>query len=304
MHGSPYYRTNLGDWNKSGNATRSSDWMPGHFRAFYEATKDDFWLNAADTVYNLLAQCSDPTTGLIPDFAKGAPAKPDASGGGTGEENADKYSYNACRDPWRLALAYAHHGDAKAKEQIDKISKWLRGATNSLPANIKAGYYLDGKALANWEEIIFTASFASGMIANSENQYFLNSTYNTIRTVKNGNNEYSTALQLLNVLLISGNWWAPYSSGSTPIVFENHKEIKTTGITVSKSGINFNVPGEKTVQVKISDIKGRLLLSRNVTLNLGVASLDFPSSITRNQTLVLNVKGKNGLNVSQKILPQ
>jgi len=305
MHGSPYYRTNLGDWNKSGNATRSSDWMPGHFRAFREATGDAFWSQAADTVYNLLAQCSNPTTGLIPDFAKGQPAKADPTAGGTGEDDADKYSYNACRDPWRLALAYAHHGDAKAKSQIDKISAWLRGSSGAKgePNNIKAGYYLNGNVLNEWSEIIFTAPFASGMIADKANQSFLDKTYGTIRTASSSNNEYATALQLLNVLLISGNWWAPYSSGSTPIVFEKLNQVKNAGVTVSKSGINLNIPDEKVVQVKISDTKGRLLLNKDITLNSGVASLNFPSSMTKSQLLILNVKGKNGLNVSQKILP-
>ena len=571
MHGSPYYRTNLGDWDRSANNTRSSDWMPGHFRAFREATEDAFWSQAADTVYNLLAQCSNATTGLIPDFATGAPARPDKyAGGADEEENADQYYYNACRDPWRLALAYAHHGDPKAKAQIDKISSWLRGKTNSQPQNIKAGYSLDGtKALENFDDIVFTAPFASGMIADQANQSFLNSTYDNIRTVSNSNNEYATALQLLNVLLISGNWWAPYSAGSptppgpttnynisvtynsggtvknsgsiiasgssvsvqsgnsvtltitanseyyisdvkvngtsnsaaktsgtytfsnvtenqtinvtftqgtppnppvgekvdlvndewegefdskssgtvtsnngavdftfnrgkedeskniytdaraavyfdagnftnatsititytadkpikivlidpaldtlgaayeyelsastssktvtidisnftqpdwvdeeglsaslnkskvegiavaavndgtttkgkitkfevagmsgggdnTPIVFENSKGVKTqvagVKIAASKSGVNFNIPGEKQVSIAISDVKGRLLLSKDIALNSGVASLNLPSSIAKNQTLILSVKGKNGLNVSQKIL--
>jgi len=486
MHGSPYYRTNLGDWDRSANNTRSSDWMPGHFRAFREATEDAFWSQAADTVYNLLAQCSNATTGLIPDFATGAPARPDKyAGGADEEENADQYYYNACRDPWRLALAYAHHGDPKAKAQIDKISSWLRGKTNSQPQNIKAGYSLDGtKALENFDDIVFTAPFASGMIADKANQSFLNSTYDNIKTVSNSNNEYATALQLLNMLLISGNWWAPYSSsssgpvdptppgptppeptpsvildltdgeaewegdfdskstatatpissgginfelnrakedadnekytwaqvatyfeagdftnatkititytsskdivlilidpdhedgdgyeyplsastspktltieisnftqpdwvedytplnksnvigvgiyadvdnakttgkitklevlgvgGGTPIVFEKSKGVKTQAvgakITASKSRINFNIPSEKSVSIKISDVKGRLLLSKDIALNSGIASLNLPSSIAKNQTLILNVKGKNGLNLSQKIL--
>ncbi|MDR0304249.1 MAG: hypothetical protein LBH98_05720 [Chitinispirillales bacterium] len=479
MHTS-IYRTNLGDWDRNGNRSRSSDWMPGHFRAFYAANQKDFWRQAADTVYALLAQCSNQTTGLIPDFVTGSPAKPDPN---AIEENGDKYSYNACRDPWRLALDYAHHGTESAKNQINKISAWLRGSNGAKgdPNNIKAGYNLNGSAFENYEDIIFTAPFASGMIADPANQNFLNSTYNKIRSVNNYNDEYATALQLLSVLLISGNWWAPYSSGgdinppdppvtdsrdlvfeewesgeddvdelgsaasvdqtkegevsftlfrakevgeaytwaqiatyfetgdfkdatsitvtytsdkdivitlidpdftggegyeyllkssstpktvsinvanfqqpewaaddgldaplnknkiegigiyakdddattkgkitkfevfgmnggSTPISFGKSKGVKNrvvggAGITVSKNSINLNVPNEKAVSLKISDIRGRLLLNRSVTLNSsGFASFGIPNSISKNQTLILNVKGKNGLNVSQKIL--
>jgi len=213
------YRTNLGDWDRSANNTRSSDWMPGHFRAFREATGDAFWSQAADTVYNLLAQCSNTTTGLIPDFATGIPAKADANAGGTGEENGDKYADNACRDPWRLATDYAHYGTAKAKTQIDKISAWLKGATNSNPGNIKAGYNLNGTAFSRDDGMHFTAPFASGMIANSANQDFLNATYTQIRSETPSadlGEEYGAAIQLLNMLLISGNWWAPYSADPTP----------------------------------------------------------------------------------------
>jgi len=78
-------RTKLGDWDNSANASRSSDWMPGHFRAFYEATKDEFWKGAADTVYALLARRYNSTSGLIADFTNGTNADPDATGGGTGE---------------------------------------------------------------------------------------------------------------------------------------------------------------------------------------------------------------------------
>ena len=466
-------RTSLGDWDWSANNTRTSDWMPGHFRAFYEATGDVFWKNVADNVYTMLGQCSNPSTGLIPDFATGSPAKPDATGGGTGEANAQHYSYNACRDPWRLALDYAHHGTAAAKSQIDKISTWLEGSSGQDPWKIYGGYKLDGTPLNNWGDIVFTAPFASGMISNSANQNFLNKTYtNILDKDMKPNNEYGTAIQILNMLLISGNWWAPYSSksdtggvvikcdtvnivgwdagswgsdvdpvgssvdftatgsqvdftfnraaedeaneiytwasvycgfnkgdfsnvSSISITYTSDKPIsivlgdptltdkgegymyvlgsgtnksvtipindftqpewadysfndlskvasiviqaenigKTTGkisklelngfgdcstpivpkpnvrksqirtnISITNGNLSFNIPSEKVLLVNICDIRGRLLLSKEVTLNSGIASIALPTTLMANQTLILNVQGRNGLKMSKKML--
>jgi endo-1,4-beta-D-glucanase Y len=204
-------RTTLGDWSESELNTRNSDWMAGHFRAFYGATKDSFWLEAADTVYSLLKQVSDKNTGLMPDFVTGDPAVADPTGGGTtGEFFQQYYSYNGCRVPWRLALDYAHNGTKAAKLQIDKISAWLKEKTGANPSKIKSGYTLDGKVLEgrDYTDIAFIAPFASGMITNTKNQSFLNDTYAFIINV-NPNNAYASALQLLNMLLITGNWWAP-----------------------------------------------------------------------------------------------
>jgi endo-1,4-beta-D-glucanase Y len=491
-------RTALGDWDsKSGTNSRSSDWMPGHFRAFYEATGKEFWKGAADTVYALLARRYNNSTGLIADFTYGNNADPDTrtgtqASGGTEEPNGWRYSYNACRDPWRLATDYAHHGTVAAKTQIDKISTWIRGATNNNPENVKDGYDLDGKAFGGYARQCFVAPFAAGMIANSDNQTALNNFYGSgIQGSVSSEDVYDDAIRLLCMLLISGNWWAPYSSGGGPgpidppnppvgggldlangewgdsawyeiwdegkngstlkitkqgnpltanwklgpepydwdtvddddipyvgigfgdesndwsnvteivikytltnsayvsLMLPNEKEYfaelpvgnnatitltkdnffwdpfewnkgsepagglkwsnvegisinaldtygeqtnltvtslivkgllidgeggvpiiaktnirsKTAGvgIVVVQNKINLNIPSEKAVTLKITDVRGRMLLNKNVTLNSGIASIGVPNSISRNQTLILNVEGKN-VNVSRKII--
>jgi len=204
------YRTKLGDWHNrwssNNNATRSSDWMPGHFRAFYKATGDDFWLQTANMVYSLLNEGSNSRTGLIPDFVTGSPIVPDPLGGGTGEKNAQHYSYNACRVPWRLAADYAHHGTPAAKMQIDKISSWINDATGGNSNGIKDGYQLNGTPIgSSSSKACFVAPFAAGMIANAENQNFLNKTYSSMLNLKS--DVYNDAINLLCMLLISGYWW-------------------------------------------------------------------------------------------------
>jgi hypothetical protein len=233
--------------NPEANTTtsRSSDWRPSHFRAF--AVEDDasFWLAAADTVYSLLAQASNSETGLMPDFIIGVnPARPVSNENRfgnpdnpwpshfealvSGEHNWGNYAMNAARTPWFLALDYAHHGTIAARDQLNQIITWLEGETGGNPNNIRSGYTLDGRVIttdisttcqpdappssncSGYDRFstILAAPFASAMAA-SGNQSFLNSTYNTIKGTGASNNEYAMAIQLLNMILITGNWWAP-----------------------------------------------------------------------------------------------
>jgi len=210
-------RTALGDWNQDwgnrwtdtkGYPTRSSDWMPGHFRAFAKATNDNFWNQVADNVYNtLIPEVANKITGLLPCFGTDTPLKPDPKGGETGEENADKYWWNACRDPWRLATDYIHHKTPAAQVHINKISSWLIEEQGI--DNINNGYELDGTPIGSWKgDMAFVAPFAAGMIADSSNQASLNSIYKQIVN-ENGANVYGAAIQLLCMLLITDNWDAP-----------------------------------------------------------------------------------------------
>lgn len=204
------HRTLLGDWDSSSHQTntRSSDWMTAHMRAFYTATDDGFWLQAASTVYFLVNEVADKTTGLVPCFITGSPAVPDPTGGGTGEDYADTYYYNAARFPWRIAADYAHHGTPEAKQAIDTISNWVKGKYPS-PADIRSGYELNGNTLdTSLFDLVFVAPFAAGMIANSANQNYLNNLWAIIAHTDT-DSAYSEALRILSILLISGNWWAP-----------------------------------------------------------------------------------------------
>ncbi|MGM0443846.1 MAG: glycosyl hydrolase family 8 [Fibrobacterota bacterium] len=208
-----YYskRVLLGDWDSDEYTTRSSDWMAGHLRAYNTITEDPFWNAAADTIYSLIDAVSSqysPTTGLMPDFIAGSDPYPDHEGGGTGEENADKYYWNACRFPWRIATDYAHNGTPEAKESLNKILDWLESETGSDPSNIVSGYDLDGTPISNYSSVGFQAPFASACIVDSSHQNLLNNLWMTIHN-EQGRDEYNTALNLLNMLLISGNWWAP-----------------------------------------------------------------------------------------------
>jgi len=203
-------RTLLGDSSTDQYATRASDWMTDHFKAYQHATSDNFWGEATNTVYGLIKQITinhAPNTGLMPDFIVSRSARP-ASPHFLEEKTDGDYSWNACRYPWRLATDFAHYGAPEARDAVNKVVNWLKRSTGADPRNIKAGYKLDGTPLANYGSAAFTAPFIAACIVDPSHQDFLNSGWGVIKNWRNGD-YYGDTINLLCMLLISGNWWSP-----------------------------------------------------------------------------------------------
>ncbi|MFJ4787519.1 glycosyl hydrolase family 8 [Streptomyces sp. NPDC088794] len=110
---------NLGDWSDGNYDTisRSSDWLPGHFKAFRKATGDATWdqiLAAHQKLIDTLQTKYASSTGLLPDFAVNTnTSTPKPAPGKVLESSLDgAYSWNACRDPWRLGVDALTTGDS------------------------------------------------------------------------------------------------------------------------------------------------------------------------------------------------
>lgn len=315
-------RIMLGDWDiDNPYSTRSSDWMTGQLHAFEEMTGDLFWGDAVDTVYSLISQITttySPQTGLMPDFIDGATPYPDQSAGGTGESNTHHYSYNACRYPWRIAMDYAHYGTPEAQAATSKLSGWLRNSTGGDPDQIYAGYTLAGSPIVEYNDLVFNAPFAAGTITDAANQQFLNNLWAKIEAdYGNFDKEpktevYGRALNLLSMLLITGNWW-PLSEleyvAPSKVTLGNNSilEGSQAGTFVGKVGTNGNgnpftyslvsgsaqfrisndslftavaltEPGTHSVTVKVEDNQGAAA-SNSVTVEVLEKGADLTSSL-------------------------
>ncbi len=219
--GAASHRTLLGDWDKNGWNTRSSDWMADHMMVFQKATGDSFWGDARKTVFALIGQITSTrsgATGLMPDFAVGDPPKPADPNFLEAQTDGD-YSWNACRYPLRLAVDYAHYGSPESKSALAKVSQWIIGATGGNPMAIKAGYHLDGAALVVYSDMSFTAPLIASAIVDPSRQDFLNKGWAYMGSTKQGS-YYGDSIELLAMLLISGNWWAPDDRAVTPVMRE------------------------------------------------------------------------------------
>lgn len=213
--------TLLGDWTDPSEpeywaSTRSSDFMPAHYRSFLEATGDSDWTQLLSSQYAIIADVQathSPASGLIPDFILDALTNPTPAYPFFIEADTDgAYSYNACRDPWRVATDFVVSGDTRARDIAQPINNWIRTHTGNDPAQIGAGYALNGSALpdTDYRSMAFVAPFGVGAMVDGSNQAWLNAVWDlVVATPLADEAYYENTLKLLGMLTMSGNWWAP-----------------------------------------------------------------------------------------------
>ncbi|WP_428330633.1 glycosyl hydrolase family 8 [Mucilaginibacter sp.] len=196
--------------------TRSSDFMPSHFKAFERVTKDKRWNNVIDAEYKLFANLEhtySPDAGLIPDFIVGINKKPKPAPPNFLESKYDgNYNYNACRDPWRIATDYLITGDKRSKVIADKINHWIRKTTNNNTYNISAGYTLAGDDIKGryFEALSFIAPFGVSALVDQKDQPWLNHVWDYLTAFKMKDYDYyDNSIKLLNMIIITGNYWNP-----------------------------------------------------------------------------------------------
>lgn len=212
------------DWNNEAQklywVTRPSDWMTDHFRIYNEATGDPFWLEVIDTIYSVFSKFSQqysPTTGLISDFVGSKQPEPYEY-----VQGKTYYSYDACRVPWRIATDFAHNNSPEAKEICKKIASWIRGKYSNNPWKLECEYELNGTAKQHYNTTAFTSPFLAACMADasSATQNFIDEGIKVITEVPE--EYYEDSINLLCMLLLSGNWWRP----EAPTRIEGENSIK------------------------------------------------------------------------------
>jgi endo-1,4-beta-D-glucanase Y len=209
---------NLGDWTGTtgafGNSTRSSDFMPGHFASYAAATGDATWTTLLNKSYTTMQQVqagSAPSSGLLPDFIKSPTSNPKPVAANFLEgANDGKYSYNACRDPMRIAIHYLTTGDARAKTLVQKMNVFIKSKTSGNPDDIRAGYALSGTPLSGSDYFTnaFAAPFAVSAMVDASNQTWLNQAYDAV-VAQAPEGYYEDTIKMLALTMLSGNWWTP-----------------------------------------------------------------------------------------------
>lgn len=194
--------------------TRSSDFMPAHFKAFAKATGDARWNKVIGKGYQLFDQMErnySPDAGLVPDFIRHINKKAEPAGPHYLESKYDgDYNYNACRVPWRIATDYLLTGDPRAKAINDRINHWIRGTTSDKPDNISAGYTLAGNDIKGryFEALSFIGPFTVSAMTDKKNQQWLNHVWDYLVNFKLKDYDYyDNSIKLLNMIILSGNYW-------------------------------------------------------------------------------------------------
>jgi endo-1,4-beta-D-glucanase Y len=207
----------LGDWGNDAQykfGSRSSDWMPGHFRAFEKATGDSAWGTIRTTHENAVTQLQSqyaPNTGLLPDFVQNTNTTPKPAKANFLESKYDgAYSWNACRDPWRLGVDAITVDGSKALGQVRKMNTWIQSFTNGDPARIESGWTLAGKKTESGEHPCFTAPFAVAAMTDPGSQAWLDKLFTQINNFSPDSTDYyGTGITLQVLIILSGNFIAP-----------------------------------------------------------------------------------------------
>ena len=213
----------LGDWTDPDNryyydATRSSDFMPGHFASFAEATADESWNQVSERSYNLFQSIQSQyaaSTGLFPDFVVRPINNPSPAPADFLERSVDgQYSFNACRVPWRIAASFLTNGDVRARNLLRPLNEWIRAETGEQPSEVTSGYWLDGDSLPGsyYTSAAFLAPFGVSAMIDAENQDWLNKIWDALVSLDHSPTYYDDTLKLLSMIAMSGNWWAPESA--------------------------------------------------------------------------------------------
>ena len=254
----------LGDWMSPGvpphgDATRSSDFMPDHYRSFLAATSDATWTTLLEHTYDVVAalQASHSSaTGLLPDFVIDPLGTPDPAPANFLEGPTDgAYAYNACRDPWRLGTDYLISGEARAQAAVQTINVWIRSRTANDPDAITAGWALDCSDTpgTSYRSMAFVAPFGVGAMVDASNQAWLNDVWDlVVATPITAEGYYENTLKLLSMIVMSGSWWAPegVAGGCTPTgsaLCTSGGALLAPQITLTKRG---GTPGDENLQLK------------------------------------------------------
>ena len=268
-----YYSVKLGDWVTSGSrmkSTRTSDFIMDHFRVFARATNDTNWYHVVNECYSLINDIQtnySSQTGLLPDFIIDVHNNPKPANADFLEGDHDgHYSYNACRDPWRMASDYLTSGDNRAKDATVKIAQWLKTSANGNINKVYAGYKLDGSKFVSWDDNSFTAPFTVGAMLDTANQAWLNTLYGSIKTYNTNGGYYDNTLTLLSMITISGNYWVPDTNTVTSInnPSESKKQLMQINNINEDKQIKISIiDNNSDYSIKVIDVLGHTLWSEN-----------------------------------------
>lgn len=186
----------VGDWMENNNLnafySRPSDWMLHHLKTFilFYVEEGGIGTNTFNTLNDLLMDAEylfnlNPFgNGFFPDFVYFNPqqnrietVKPGSQFDKNMDEDVliDKYSWNACKIPWRLAMDVVlnqEHFDIKASRKILRdIYRKVYLGNNSNSNAIGSGYNLNGDEIEPYYSPAFAAPIVTGIYNVEENSF-------------------------------------------------------------------------------------------------------------------------------------
>lgn len=197
------------------NVSRVSDYMAGHFRSFKKATNDSFWddarTNSLTLAQNITANYSS-SAHLQPGFIYdpfGTP-RPDTVARIDRSGIEDIYDQNSVRNPWRWATDYIYSGDTGWSTLAKNIVTQMQTSSGGSANNFSYAYRLDGTPVSNlYHDATQAGCVMAGCMVDAGFQTFLNTLFDGNTGTGFDTRYYAAELQLLPLIVASGNWWRP-----------------------------------------------------------------------------------------------
>ena len=199
-----------GDAFGGATCTNASYFSPAYYRVFAAVVPADaaYWQNMARDTYIQLAANANPITGLVSDWQRADNGTPgDAGCGANFAFQGKRYSYDACRTPWRIGIDYLW-GHTGAKPWLDKLTAFVQGTAVGGIANVKDGYEQNGTLTGQYHNVPFVGGFAVAAMANG--QTAANTFATDLKTINPQYDGYfGSSLRALYMLALTGNFWNP-----------------------------------------------------------------------------------------------
>ncbi|WP_018345112.1 glycosyl hydrolase family 8 [Cytophaga aurantiaca] len=188
-------------WGMNSTCRNPSYQSPAYYRQFATqvTSQASTWNSAVTAAYTLLNANRNSTTGLVSNWS-------DQNGSPNNCNGSNEYGYDACRNPWRMAVEVLWTGNSTAQTNFCvPIASYIngKGAGNAGGPVAQSG----GNGTVN---ATFVSTFAAGICgATSTYQTIMNSMYTkTVNTV-DGSGYFGNTLRVISLFVQTGNFWNP-----------------------------------------------------------------------------------------------
>jgi len=297
----------MGDYaTSSGSSCRNPSYMaPGYYKEFaiFDVANASTWNNYASTASTILLGNRNSTTGLVSNWCSNSSPYADnnCNGSGTG------YGYDACRNPWRMAIDVLWHGTSAVTASSDistKLSAWMKGYEGNLKgplaqnaSNPSTGTYKNG---------VFS-TFALSPMASSNTgttSANLNTCYTSVANMSFETTYYFNAtLRTITLFVLTGNFWKPgtVATMTNNLLSENNNDKILIYPNPAKENIFIEIPSIQTGQMsaELYDMNGRKILDRKLNIDSQLATMDIND--LKEGIYFLKILGNN-FNQTKKII--
>ena len=221
-----YHTLLLGDWaqgsrgQRLGDATRPSDFILSHLKAFDAIDETHDWQLVIDATYQVIQEIRDAENnlgnenGMLPDFVIRSDDEWKVPDGHVLEGTGDgTFAYNACRVPWRLGTDYILYGDIVIGDSamydyiIEPLDYFAKNIGNM---NQMGPFNMDGSSVGWTDPHLFAPPFLLPAVITARDQEWVDIIWSWDGINAYQGDNYADYIKLLVLLTASGNYWIPH----------------------------------------------------------------------------------------------